>query len=461
MPGRPARNGEVSFWWSDVGRPAARTPLAGPTEVDVAVVGAGYTGLWAAYYLARAAPQLRIAVLERRFAGFGASGRNGGWLTSAPAGLRRRQAAIHGRDAVVALQREMIATVDEVLGRLTAEGVDADAVKGGVLQVARNPAQLERLAAFVAEEQSWGDPDALLLDATQTRARIDIPDAVGGAFSPHTARIHPAKLVAGLARAVERHGVRIYEDTTALAIRPGAVRTANGDVRATIVLRCTEGFTRDLPGQRRTLLPMNSSMLVTSPLPEAVWDELGWQGREVLGDMAHAYLYAQRTADDRIALGGRGVPYRFGSRLDSDGSTAAATVRQLHRVLYRTFPQVRGARIDHVWSGVLGVPRDWCSQVCFDPVTGLGHAGGYVGHGVASANLAGRTLCDLALGRDSRLTHLPIVNWTGRRWELEPLRWLGVRAMYVAYRAADRQEARRRARTSWIAGAADRVSGRG
>ncbi|MGH8826336.1 MAG: NAD(P)/FAD-dependent oxidoreductase, partial [Jiangellaceae bacterium] len=287
-----------------------------------------------------------------------------------------------------------------------------------------------------------------------------VPEAIGAAFSPHTARIQPAKLVSGLARAVERHGVRIYENTPALTIRPGAVRTVNGDVRAATVLRCTEGFTRDLPGQRRTFLPMNSSMLVTEPLPAGVWDAIGWAGREVLGDMAHAYLYAQRTADDRIALGGRGVPYRFGSRLDVDGSTAAATVRQLHRALRRTFPQVRDARIDHVWSGVLGVPRDWCSQVSFDPSTGLGHAGGYVGHGVATANLAGRTLRDLVLGRQTDLTRLPHVNWSGRRWEPEPLRWLGVRAMYVAYRAADRQEARQRAGTSWIAGAADRVSGR-
>src|SRR6202042_207145 len=134
-----------------------------------------------------------------------------------------------------------------------------------------------------------------------------------------------------------------------------------GDVRARSVLRCTEGFTARLPGARRALLPMNSSMVVTEPLPAGVWKQIGWDGFETLSDEAHAYMYAQRTADGRIAIGGRGVPYRFGSGLDDRGATQPGTAEALSQTLRTLLPQVRNARVEHAWCGVLGVPRDWCA----------------------------------------------------------------------------------------------------
>jgi glycine/D-amino acid oxidase-like deaminating enzyme len=456
------RNGEVSHWWSQLGGPnVRRDPLHGPTEVDVCIVGGGYTGLWTAYYLADAAPDLRIAVLEKEFCGFGASGRNGGWLTAALAGSRRRYAATHGRQAVLDLQREMQRTVDEVIAVATAESIDAEIVKSGNVTVARTPAQQRRLEAMVAADNEWGDPDHVLLTADQVVERLAVAGAVGGSFTPHCARIQPARLVRGLADAVERRGVQVYERTAVRHIRPGEAVAASGTVRARYVLRATEGFTASISGMRRQWLPMNSAMVVTEPLPETVWDEIGWDASETLGDMAHAYMYAQRTADGRIALGGRGVPYRYGSRTDTDGRTQPATVASLTRILHEFFPAASGAEVDHAWAGVLGVPRDWCSTVGVDRGTGLGWAGGYVGHGVATSNLAGRTLRDLVLGLDTPLAKLP---WVGRRvrhWEPEPLRWLGVRGLYTAYRAADRLEARGRATTAPLARAADVVAGRG
>jgi glycine/D-amino acid oxidase-like deaminating enzyme len=201
-------------------------------------------------------------------------------------------------------------------------------------------------------------------------------------------------------------------------------------------------------------------MIVTEPLPDEVWSQIGWAGCETLGDMAHAYCYAQRTADGRIAIGGRGVPYRYGSQTDNDGSTHLETVDALREILVRLFPSTKDIAIDHAWSGVLGVPRDWCSTVGLDPTTGLGWAGGYVGHGVATTNLAGRTLRDLVLRQDTELTRLPWVGRRVRKWEPEPFRWLGVQTMYAAYRAADRQEQGGRSDTSPIAAVADKVSGR-
>lgn len=455
------RNGGVSHWFAQLGRPAPRAPLAGDTQADVCIVGAGLTGLWAAHYLAKADPSLRIVLCEQRFAGYGASGRNGGWLTGSLAGTRRRFAATHGREGVLALQAQMHHAVDEVISVCSAHGIDADVVMGGELEVATSAAQLERVRAGVVAGREWGE-HGVLLSAGELAWRVRVAGAVGGAFTPHGARLNPAKLVVGLASLVESQGVVIAEDTPVTGIAPWAVTTTRGTVRAPVVLRATEGFTARLPGLRREWLPMNSSLVVTEPLPATAWDEIGWAGMETLGDAAHGYCYAQRTADGRIAIGGRGKPYRWASGVDSDGRTATSTVLALQALLHRLFPVTADVPLAHAWSGVLGVPRDWCSTAGFDPRTGLGWAGGYVGHGVATTNLAGRTLRDLVLGESTELTALPWVQRRVRRWEPEPLRWLGVNALYAAYRAADRQESRPGAssRTVPLARVADLISGR-
>lgn len=463
-------NGQVSWWWRSLGgTPTPRPALPGDLDVDVAIVGAGYTGLWTAYYLKRAQPDLRVVVLEQRFAGFGASGRNGGWLTNSVTSGREGYAASHGRDAAIAQQRALNDSVEEVIAVAAREGIDADIVKGGELEVARNPSQLARLQAFASAEQAWPHTDVEVMDAGATASRIRIAGALGAVWHPHCARVHPAKLVRGLAEAVERLGATIHEQTRVTEIAPGRAVTDRGTVRAAHVLRATEGFTADLRGEHRTWLPMNSSMIVTEPLPAGFWDAVGWSARETLGDFAHVYMYAQRTADDRIAFGGRGVPYRYGSRVDTDGSTQERTIGSLTRILHEFFPDAAGGALDgaagapiaHAWAGVLGVPRDWSAAVVHDRATGLGWAGGYVGTGVTATNLAGRTLADLVLERDTELTRLPWVGHRAKRWEVEPLRWTAVNAIYTAYRMADRAEASARSsRTAWPAHVADWVAGR-
>ncbi|WP_031170886.1 NAD(P)/FAD-dependent oxidoreductase [Streptomyces durhamensis] len=458
-------NGGISFWYTDDGLPAVREPLSGDATADVVIVGGGYTGLWTAYYLKKAAPFLRITVLEQKFCGYGASGRNGGWLYNGIAG-RDRYAALHGREAAVRLQKAMNDTVSEVITVTAAEGIEADVHRGGVLEVATTPAQLARLKAFHEHELSYGEKDRELYGARETAERIRVTDAVGSTWTPHGARLHPVKLVKGLAATVEALGVTVHEYTPVTEIRPRHAVTPYGTVRAPYVLRCTEGFTASLKGQKRTWLPMNSSMIATEPLTGDQWAAIGWDGRETLGDMAHAYMYAQRTADGRIALGGRGVPYRFGSRTDNDGRTRPATIEALHEILTRFFPALAGVRVAHAWSGVLGVPRDWCATVTLDRSTGLGWAGGYVGSGVATANLAARTLRDLVQhdsgqGGRTELTDLPWVNHKVRKWEPEPFRWLGVHGMYATYRTADQRERLRPGtESSRLAKVADRLAGR-
>ncbi|MET9338029.1 FAD-dependent oxidoreductase [Nonomuraea sp. NPDC003804] len=450
-------NGDVSYWHRSLGEPSIGPALDGDRKADVAIVGAGYTGLWTAYYLKRARPSLDVVVLEKEFAGFGASGRNGGWLTGDLAGSHERYAKTHGAEATRLLQREMYSSIDEVIAVCDKEGIDADIVKGGVLNVARGSAQAARLRASVAAGAAWG-VEASLLSAEEREARLRVAGAVQASWSPHCARIHPGKLVRGLARAVRESGVEIFERTPVEEIAPHRAVTPYGTVRADYVIRATEGFTATIKGLRRQWLPMNSSMIVTEPLPDAFWDQVGWEGAELLGDLAHYYMYAQRTADGRIAFGGRGRPYLYGSRVDARGHTHEWTVEALWALLVDFFPAAASARIAHAWSGVLGVPRDWCSTVHVDHATGLGWAGGYTGHGVTTTNLAGRTLRDLILDEPGELTALPWVGREVRAWEPEPLRWLGVHSMYRLYRAADARE-RSMSRTSALARFADLITG--
>jgi glycine/D-amino acid oxidase-like deaminating enzyme len=427
----------------------------------VCIVGAGYTGLWTAYYLRREHPELKVVVLEATFAGFGASGRNGGWVTAESVGSREKYArGPAGVSGVRALEAALRDTVDEIAAVCATEEIDCGFIRGGRLSVATTPAQLARLHEGLEAARAWGDGEDVLAfqDAKELSSRVSISNGLGALFAPHSARIQPADLAAGLASAAERHGAIIYEATPVQELHPHLARTVFGDVRARAVLRCTEGFTAQLPGAHRELLPMNSSMVVTEPLDDAAWQDIGWNGYETISDEAHAYMYAQRTADGRIAIGGRGVPYRFGSAIDHRGVTAPETARALESILHTMFPATASAKLDHAWCGVLGVPRDWCAAVNYDPATGLGSAGGYTGHGVAAANLAGRTLADLVTGTQTELTTLPWVGHRSRTWEPEPARWAGVHGLYTLYRAADRMEAQPKSSArAALAGALGRV----
>lgn len=455
-------NGDISFWYADIGGPPAPgPPLQGDMEADVAIVGAGFTGLWTAYYLRQAAPSLRVVLLEKEFAGFGASGRNGGQLVGGFAWSREKYLATSTRREVLAMQDAMAGTVDEIIAVAERENIDADILRVDNIYAATNAAQLHRVKAIYEEARRWdASAPVELIGADAARARINVRNVLGAMVLHGAARVQPAKLVRGLAVAARRMGAQIFEQTTVLGIEKGKVTTDRGSVRAPIIIRATEGFTAELPGQERSWLPLNSAQIVTEPLPQALWEEIGWKGHELLSDKAHTYCYAQRTREGCITLGGRGVPYRFGSRTDIRGLTQQATIDQLHAMLVRLLPQTSALRINHAWCGVLAVPRDWCTTVGLDPQSGIGWAGGYVGMGVSSSNLFGRTLRDLVLGRDTELARLPWVNRAVRRWEPEPLRWLGVHGMYRLYRLADNREHRGLKRSSRLAAFADRLTGR-
>lgn len=418
----------------------------------MAIVGAGFTGLWTAYYLSLADPTLRVAVLEAEVAGFGASGRNGGWCSALfptpwPALVRASSAG-----EALRLHRAMADTVVEVGRVLDAEGIDAHYRRGGTVTLARTAAQSARLHDEIrtARERGFGEDDLRLLDAAETRAMLAASDVVGGAFTPHCAAVHPARLVRGLARIVEDRGVAVFEGTRVRGIRPGVADTDAGPVTADVVVRATEGYTPALEGARRSIAPVYSLMVATEPLPPSAWESIGLTDRPTFTDGRHVVIYGQRTADGRLAFGGRGAPYHFGSRVRPSQDSEPRVFAMLRDTVAELLPQLGPVAFTHAWGGPLGIARDWAASVGLDRRTGLAWAGGYVGDGVGTSNLAGRTLADLVLGRDTDLVSLPWVNHCSRRWEPEPLRWLGINAGLQAMRLADWEE-RRTKRPSVVA----------
>jgi glycine/D-amino acid oxidase-like deaminating enzyme len=418
--------------WADTG-PAAteRSPLHGDATVDVAIVGAGYTGLWTAHYLRAADPTLRIAVIEAERVGFGASGRNGGWCS-----------ALAPMTATRDVQQAMFDSVREV-ERVTNElGIECDFARGGYLNLARTDAQLRRIRAKVVASRAlgFGPDDHCELSPAEARSMAGASRVAGAAFTPHCAALHPAKLVHGLAAAVERAGVTIYEGTRVTAIEPRRVTTDCGTVRADVVVRATEAFTARLRGHRRDVLPVYSLMIATEPLSITTWNEIGLASRPTFNDARNLIIYGQRTADNRLAFGGRGAPYHFRSAIDPAFDGHDGTHNALRDVLVDLFPVLHDVTITHRWGGPLAVPRDWHASVSFDRATGMAHAGGYVGDGVSTTNLAGRTLADLITGRATDLTRLPWVNHRSRKWEPEPLRWLAVHGVAEVTGHLDRAE---------------------
>ena len=449
----------ISLWHETCGddwRP--RDGLDGDTVVDVAMVGAGYTGLWTAYWLTELAPRIRIAIVEQEVAGFGASGRNGGFCSALFPTSLRRLAKGSTREAAVALQRTMNDAVGHIGEIAKREGIDCDFQHGGYLSVARNRAQLARVRSSVAELRSWGfgAEHVQELSAAEVAERVRMSDALGGLFTPNCAAVHPAKLVRGLAECVERRGVKIYEGTRAATIAPRIVATDRGTVHADVVIRATEGYTADLEGAHRDIVPMYSLMVATEPLDPVLWEQIGLAERTTFSDGRHLRIYGQRTADGRFAFGGRGAPYHYGSRISPDFDTDARVHEMLRRILTDLFPVIRDVAFTHAWGGSLGIPRDWYPSVTYDKATGLGSAGGYVGDGVSTAEVAGRTLAHLVSGQSSELTSLPWVGHDSPRWEPEPLRWVAVNTVTALFATADVTERRtgrpsRAAKTFWRA----------
>jgi glycine/D-amino acid oxidase-like deaminating enzyme len=421
-----------SYWLQSCGDDLTPRPrLNGTVDADIAILGAGYSGLWTAWYLLDRNPNLKIVILEREIAGFGASGRNGGWCTSGfPTSLDQIEKK-YGRSQAIATHEAMTGAVAEV-GRVTEEqGIDIDWQKSGTLMTARGTAQLPTVHHVAKTMSRLGFEDEYqLLDKKQLDDRIRIAGSVGAIFLKENAVIHPGKLVRGLARAVEKRGATIYEQTNVTSFSSGAypaLHTDHGHVRAGSVVLCGESYMSGLKGIGRQLMPVYSLITLTEPLSEREWEAIGWQGRELVDSCRYTVDYLSKTNDGRILFGGRGAPYHFRSKIKDAYDRHAETHQMLEENVRTWFPVLKDVKFANTWGGPLGWPRDFMPTIGYDQKENVATARGYTGQGVATANLAGRILADLITGVDSPITHLPPVNHKSRNWEPEPLRFLGVR----------------------------------
>ncbi|MPZ72649.1 MAG: FAD-dependent oxidoreductase [Nitriliruptorales bacterium] len=432
-------NEPVSPWLEDTGDLVPRPHLPGDRDVDVVILGAGYTGLWTALELQQRSPGIRIGIVEANYAGFGGSGRNGAWCVAGVgitlAELTRR----FGEETARYVTNVMQDTVDEV-GRACSEHVPrAGFHKGGVLRLARGAHEVPLVREALELRRRLGVATGCeLLTADEVRNRVVVAGVQAAMADAHCATIHPGYLVRGLAQRVEERGAVLWEGTRATGISPGGagrrpeLHTDRGDVRADVVVVAGEAYLSQLPQFHRHVLPIYSLAVMTAPLTPSQLQRVGWQDRECLSSQRMSVDYLSRTADGRILFGGRGAPYRLGSRITPGQDRHGPTHGSLRRQFAQWFPQLGDVDFTHTWGGPVGMPRDWIPTFSYRADTGLAAAFGYTGQGVAASNLAGRVLADLITGKGAAWSRLPFVGHHPRRWEPEPARWIAVRALQRA-----------------------------
>ncbi|MEU4233252.1 FAD-binding oxidoreductase [Nonomuraea sp. NPDC026600] len=441
----------LSHWWHKMeitnGGPIPERPaLAQDEEADVAIVGAGYTGLYTALELLKSVPELKVVLLDANVAGYGASGRNGGAVIAQLNGSRSFWAKRGGgRQAAIDMERAVQKAVYQVGDIITSEGIECGYAHNGVMMVARTELEARRFKAGIDEDRQYGfgPEDSRYLSQSEILDKINIAGALGARWSAHCASLDGGRLARGLAVAVEKRGGVIYENSRVIRIEPGKAITARGTVRAKFVVRATEAYSESIKGQERTIIPIHTTMLATEVLTDEQIARLRWAGHEaLLAD--HPFLHLQFTSDNRITIGGDDprVPYKWGSAPSADGPAEPEVRDHYYGQLVKLFPFLDGIKIVDTWQGVFGTTRKWAPNVSLDRATGLAVAGGYVGEGLAPSNMAGRTLRDLILGRDTEMTRLPWTNMNGRRWEPEPLRYVGAGVIWAARAAGDANEHR-------------------
>lgn len=431
-----------AVYWLETSRSDPRPTMRGHHEADVVVVGGGYTGLWSAYHLLDADPSLRIVILEGETIGFGASGRNGGFamtLLDMSLALLRRN---HGDDAARAAHRAVAESVDEMGRTIEREGIDCEWRHGGLMVVATNRAQLERVELDLRTAEELGLDGFRRLDRTEARAEVDSPTYLGALREEHCGVLHPAKLARGLATVVEGRGATIFEQSPITDITESGARlrveTSAGSVTADQVVLATNAWAAHQPWVGRQVVPLYTYIALTEPLTDDQWRSVGWESHCGVEDKRNYVHYYRRTVDGRILWGGSDGIVHYGGRISPRHDRSARTFARLRSTFRRTFPQLDQVRFTHHWGGPVAVTANFVPTFA-TLLDGRLHTGvGYNGHGVAPSHTGGKILRDKVLGQTSELTELCFVDRPVTPFPPEPLQWVGAE---LSRRALLRQDA--------------------
>ena len=434
------------LWLDDSRRPEPRAALQGDHDVDLAIVGAGFTGLWAALLALEEDPGREVVVLEGERLGWAATGRNGGFCAAS---------LTHGVGNGLArwptemplLRRLGAANLDAIETTVRGRGIDCEFERTGELDVALEPWQLEDLRGLHKAMLELGE-EPELLSADQTRALVSSPTYLGGLLDRRgVAMVNPARLAWGLADAVEGAGGRIHEAARVQRLRSAGGRvsltTSAGTVRARQVVLATGVFPSPLRRSRPYVVPVWDHIIATEPLRQSQLDSLGWAGREGVGDGGNQFHYYRLTRDNRLVFGGYDALYYYGSDLSARRQRRPKTEQLLYRHMLATFPGLAGVRITHTWGGAIDTSTrfsaSWQRAFGGKVVSVLG----YTGLGVGASRFGAQVCLDLLAGRDNERTRLEMVRRAPLPWPPEPLRWLGISRTKRSIARADARGGRR------------------
>jgi len=431
----------VPYWREQHGLGPVSEALSRPTEADLVVVGGGLTGLWTAIVAKRRDPHADVLLLESEHVGFGASGRNGGFVSDS-----LTHGVAHGLAMWPDQLDELLAAGRTNLTQMAADlgsaGIEADLRLSGKTVVALSAHQARRLPWIVRQLRDHGE-QADLLDASAVRADIASPTYLGGVrVRTGGGLVDPVALSCGLRDWALRLGVRLHESTPVSAVSPGALETPAGQVRAARIALATNAFPSPRRRLRRYVVPVYDHVLATEPLSSSQWASLGWPERQGVTDLGNQFHYYRPTPDGRILFGGYDAIYYFGAGVTAAREQRDKSHRLLARHFFQTFPQLDGVRFTHRWAGLIDTTSRFTPYVGLDRSGTIGHALGFTGLGVAYSRYAATALVDLFDGvrAPSFLTRAPVP------FPAEPVRFVAIQAT----RAALAREDRTGRRGSWL-----------
>ena len=414
---------DKSFWLATYGEYIPSPSLQGDINVDIAIIGAGFTGLSTAYNLRKEDASLSVAVLEAEVVGFGASGRNGGFSMTLFGLEPAVTKALFNQQRTVEAHRYMERSVDYVDELVKEHHLQSDYWFPGFLRAATTPGYVKRIQHDLEILTSKGITGISWVEANEIKSEVNSPRFLGGWWEPRSGLLNPAKHVRELKRLAVQYGAQVYEETPVVEIQRNSdfiINTPHGKVSAHKVIFATNAYSHLIPQLKRKQVPAFTHMVVTEPLSRIQLDEIGWKNRQGVEDARNLVHYFRLTIDNRLTIGGSDVSLAYGGDMDHDLN--ANTFTRLEQDIHWLFPHLKGIQITHRWGGPVSVPLQMAPAIGYLGDERAMYSRGCVGHGVSMTHLNGRTLADLALERKTDLTEVWFVNRQMISWPPEPIR---------------------------------------